>query len=91
MSQDGDTELGLGPPGEVPHEGPIAFDGVLEMPSEMLRTATMEGIVLASQTVGTPSIRVRVWTATLPTRTGSLLGWGQGRAAVDASGSSWTA
>lgn len=76
--QDGDTELALGPARDVPHEGATVFDGVLETPNGALRIATIAGTVLASQTVGAPNIRVRVWTnhATEPDRVSVGLGDG---------------
>ncbi len=62
MFQDGPTEITLGAADEVPHEGMIAFDGVLETPNRQIWISTVDYTVVAKQHVGTLNTRVRVWT-----------------------------
>lgn len=62
MAQEGYTKITLGPAGEVPHEGMIAFDGYLETPNGMIWITTVDGTAIAKQKVGTLKTRIRVWT-----------------------------
>ena len=62
MAQEGYTEITLGPATEVPLEGKIAFDGILETPNRTVWLSTADGIVLTRQAVDAVTTRVRVWT-----------------------------
>lgn len=76
MFQDGDTEITLGPAGEVRQEGALAFDGVLETPNRVIWITTAEGDVVAKQSVEALNTRIRVWTnhPKVPDRV--IVGWG---------------
>lgn len=61
MSQDGETEVTLGPADEIAPGHVPAYDGELETPHRVVTISTVEGEAVLEASVPERSTRVRVW------------------------------